>query len=277
MLIAQISDLHVTPQGSLLYNFVDSNAACARAVSHINALFPPVDLLLVSGDTANKGSTPAYAMLNRLLGDARPPVFIVPGNHDDSSLLRAASGAYHRAEGPRMDYALDDYPLRVLMLDSTLPGAVQGRLDSRQLDWIEKELRAKTRPTLLCLHHPPLPTGNAHMDQYMLQNGPELLARISGFGHLAAIACGHTHRAIFLRAGGILCFTAPSTATGILTNFEDAAGFFRPEESAFLLHSYTGERGLVSFVEPVPQGRAFPFSAVDAFSAAQNSGDDRHA
>jgi 3',5'-cyclic AMP phosphodiesterase CpdA len=276
MLIAHISDLHVMPQGSLLYNFVDSNAACARALGHINSLLPPVDLLLVSGDTVNSGSERAYAMLNRLLGDARPPVFLVPGNHDDPSMLRSAAGAYHRAEGPKMDYALNDYPLRILMLDSTLPGAVQGRLESRQLDWIEKELCSSSRPALLCMHHPPLPTGNAHMDQFSLQNGPELLARISGFGHLLAIASGHTHRAIFLRAGGVLCLTAPSTVTGILTDFEDPAGFFRPGEGSFILHSYTGERGLVSFVEPVPQGQAFPFSAVDAFSTAQNSGDDYH-
>jgi 3',5'-cyclic AMP phosphodiesterase CpdA len=273
MLIAHISDLHLVPQGRMLYDFVDANTACSRLVSHINAMPAQPDLVLVSGDTVNRGSRPAYATLRRLLKNLRSPAFVLPGNHDNPAMLRETADGFHRALAARMDYILEDFPVRILLMDSTLPDSVGGRLEPRQLDWLEKELDKERRPTLLAMHHPPLPSGNAHMDQYTLENGGEFLARIAACRHLLAVLCGHTHRAIFQRAGDLLCCTAPSTVTGIPTNFADPTGLFLPGESAFLLHSHT-ERGLISFVEPVPVAHPYPFYSVKLVS--DNAEDDTH-
>ena len=50
VLIAQISDLHITPPGALAYGRVDTAAALLRAIDTLNAMSPRPDLVVISGD-----------------------------------------------------------------------------------------------------------------------------------------------------------------------------------------------------------------------------------
>ena len=61
MLIAQLSDLHVRPEGVLYQGVVDSNAMLAAAVKHVNALPTRPDLVLLTGDLVDKGTPEEYA------------------------------------------------------------------------------------------------------------------------------------------------------------------------------------------------------------------------
>ena len=51
------------------------------------------------------------------------PVFVIPGNHDAREPLRAAFGGdgYLPADG-FLQYAIEDYPLRLVALDTLIPG-----------------------------------------------------------------------------------------------------------------------------------------------------------
>lgn len=73
MLIVQLSDPHVRPEGVLQQGVVDSNAMFAAAIAHVNALNPPPDLVLLSGDLVDEGTADEYAMLRRLLAALRAP------------------------------------------------------------------------------------------------------------------------------------------------------------------------------------------------------------
>src|SRR6476660_803500 len=87
MLIAQLSDLHVRPEGVLYQGVVDSNAMLATAIAHVNALDPGPDLVLLSGDLVDHGTSDEYAMLARLLAALKVPVLAIPGNHDERAAL----------------------------------------------------------------------------------------------------------------------------------------------------------------------------------------------
>ena len=264
MYIAHISDLHVVSDSRRLYDFVDSNSTLARAAAVINGLDTPVDLVLVSGDTTNCGTASAYRMLERLLAGFQAPVFLIPGNHDTPALLREVGGGrYHRATGRTMDYVVDDFPLRLILLDSTSPGDIHGMLEPEQFDWLERELSRDTKPVLVGIHHPPLPTGHAHMDPLRCRNGDRLVALLQRFPQVEALACGHTHRAIIQRIGMLNVFTAPGLATGIKSDFIDDRGFFIPGEHGFMLHRYTPEGGLATFVESLHDGPVHCFAHVN--------------
>ena len=77
MLIAQLSDPHVRPEGVLYQGVVDSNAMFAAAVAHVNALDSPPDLVLLTGDLVDEGRPEEYAMLRRLLGRLGVPVLFL--------------------------------------------------------------------------------------------------------------------------------------------------------------------------------------------------------
>src|SRR5262249_57956568 len=88
MLLAQISDLHVTAKGKKLFDRIDTPAYLARAVAHLNALDPRPDFVWITGDLVDQGSAAEYAHLRELLQPLRIPWALMPGHHDDLAALR---------------------------------------------------------------------------------------------------------------------------------------------------------------------------------------------
>ena len=88
--IAQISDLHIKPPGSLAYGRVDTAAALERCVAALNAFRPRPDFVVISGDLADTPTAEEYQYLKRLLAPLELPFAGIPGNHDSRELMRAA-------------------------------------------------------------------------------------------------------------------------------------------------------------------------------------------
>src|SRR4026208_1516428 len=95
--IAQISDLHIKPPGSLAYGRVDTARALERCVAALNEFDPAPDFVVISGaPAATRGAGAAapaaeeYQYLKRLLAPLKLPLAGVPGNHDSRELMRAA-------------------------------------------------------------------------------------------------------------------------------------------------------------------------------------------
>src|SRR5690606_25267441 len=105
-----------------------------------------------------------------------------------------------------------------LALDSQIPGQVPGRIDDRQMRWIETRISARPdAPTIVFVHHPPIETGIDWLDPHRIANGEELI-ELLGKGNVQRIFFGHVHMPMTLSAGSILCSSAPSTCYG----FSDA-------------------------------------------------------
>src|SRR5262249_22179824 len=162
---------------------------------------------LFTGDLTDFGGAGEYANLARLLAPLPMPFFLMPGNHDDPAALRAAfpSHAYLRQREAHVDYAIDDFELRIVALDSTVPRESGGRLDAEQLSWLDDTLGAQPRkPTVVALHHPPFWTGIGHMDAIGLANARSLEQVIARHPQVERVVSGHLHRAIVARFGGTI-------------------------------------------------------------------------
>src|SRR5664279_5676773 len=90
VLIAQISDLHIKPPGSLAYGKVDTAAALERCVLALNEFLPRPDFVVISGDLADTPTCEEYEYLKRLLEPLKLPFAGIPGNHDSQAMMRTA-------------------------------------------------------------------------------------------------------------------------------------------------------------------------------------------
>ncbi len=263
MILAQITDTHIVAPGKLfccpvqgtapdaerISRELDTALYLARAVAALNALVPRPDVAVLTGDLVDHGEPAEYDHLRQLLAPLHMPVFVIPGNHDAREALREAfrGGGYLPAEG-YLQYTIEDYPLRLVALDTLIPGRHDGELCAEQLGWLDAALAAQpARPTAILMHHPPFTTGIAYMDNYGLANAAGLAEVVGRHPQVERILCGHLHRAIDRRFAGTVAGTAPSTAHQIRLNLVSNARIsFIFEPPGYQLHLWDAESGLVT-------------------------------
>ncbi|TAK85174.1 MAG: phosphodiesterase [Betaproteobacteria bacterium] len=250
MLIAQITDTHIKANGRLAYGRVDTHAALARCVTHVNALRPAPDVVLVTGDLVDTGKAAEYGVLRTLLDRLAMPYYVIPGNHDERSALRNvfADAGYLPRDGQFLHYVIEHFPLRLIGLDSTIPEHPEGQMCSARLAWLDERLReAPERPTLLFMHHPPFVTGIEHMDVQRCGNEAGFGAVVVRHRQVMRLLCGHVHRAIQMSWHGITASIGPSHSHSVALDLRPGgASAFVLEPPAYQLHRWTPHEGLVS-------------------------------
>jgi len=252
MLLAQISDLHIKRPGELAYRRIDTAPYLARCVAALNALVPRPDAVIMTGDLVDQGAPQQYEHLKTLLAPLDIPYFLLVGNHDERGALRAAFP--ERAElhggGEFVQYALDVGPLRVIALDSLVPGASGGMLCDTRLAWLAQQLdAASAKPVVVALHHPPFACGIEHMDEMRLDPAAsdKLAALIARHPNVERVICGHVHRPMYVRFGGTIACAIPAPAHQVALDLrEDAPSMFVMEPPAYALHRYDPATGIVT-------------------------------
>lgn len=277
MLIAQITDMHVKKQGEMLSGTLDSYAALQAAVRRIAALEPRPDLLVATGDLAADGTMEEYEALRGLLSGLRIPYLLLPGNHDIRENLRAAFPDQPWEEGRFLLYAVDDWPVRFIALDSVVPGDHKGKLCPGRYRWLDEKLaEAPDKPTIVMLHHPPFATEIGHMDRMGLVDAGGLAEVVARHPQVIRILCGHAHRPIQTMFAGVPTSVAPATSFQIQLKLDQSPGIqWTKEPPAFQLHKWTPEGGLVSHTAYVEDyGHWERPKSYKAMEKASGLGDD---
>jgi 3',5'-cyclic AMP phosphodiesterase CpdA len=262
MLIAQLTDLHVRPPGLPANRVAETNVFVERAFRSLAAFTPRPDVILLTGDLTECGLDAEYANVARLIRRFLPasvPVFVIPGNHDRREKLREclAHLPHVTADPVYVQYAVEDFPVRLVMLDTVVPGAGHGELRPEQVQWLDRTLaQVPGKPTLIGMHHPPFACGIAHMDRIRLQNAAAFVEVIARHKQVERIVCGHHHRAITTKVAQAIASISPSVAHQVeMSLHPDDPGAFVFEPPAFQLHRWTAEDGIVShtvYVERFP-------------------------
>lgn len=273
MLIAHISDLHLRPQGDLAHGVADTAAGLAAAVARLAAMTPAPDAVIATGDLVDDPSAAAYAQLRRALAPLAMPVFVVPGNRDERGGLRAAfaGDGYLPANGAFLHYVVDEFPVRLIGLDTVMAGGKFGEMCWDRLDWLEARLaEAPARPTLVFMHHPPFKTGVPFMDEQPFTGADALAQVIRRHPQVERLACGHLHRPIQASFAGTLAAVAPATAFHMPLDLDAKAPLgLVLEPTAGLLHVWTPAAGVVTHALPlVAHPGPFPFRRRPAAPAA---------
>jgi Icc protein len=219
MLIAQITDIHLGFEPGNPDEFNRQRLDCA--LRSLRKMEPRPDLLLATGDLADAGDDlESYARLKLAVADLPFPVYFALGNHDGRDAFRATFPDAPMPDGFHQ-YAIEDFPLRILVLDTLEEGRHGGNFCETRAGWLSERLaEAPERPTLIVLHHPPIESGLSWMTE-----NPEaewvkrLEAIVAAKGNIVAVIAGHLHRPVVTRWAGTVLAICPSTAPQVALDF----------------------------------------------------------
>ncbi|NYE20824.1 phosphodiesterase [Microbacterium immunditiarum] len=194
--IVHLSDTHLLAGNPPLGGRYDTAANLARTLEAVEALGIRPDAIVFTGDLTDLGEPEAYRVLRAavepLAARLASPVIWVAGNHDERPALRRDLLDLEPTEEPVVG-AWDLGGLRLVALDTSVPGWHHGDLDDGQLSWLRSVLSTRAPlGTILALHHPPLPSHLPLFDILELRDQGRLAAAIAG-SDVRGILGGHLH------------------------------------------------------------------------------------
>lgn len=251
--IVHLSDTHLLAGNAPLGGRFDTAANLTAALAAVERTGIRPDALVFTGDLTDLGEPAGYTLLREAVEPFAErlgaPVVWVAGNHDERPALREGLlGGTPTQEPVTGVWDLDG--LRLVALDSSVPGWHHGDLDEAQLAWLGDVL-AEPAPlgTILALHHPPLPSHLPLFDILELRHQDALAELIAGTD-VRAILAGHLHYSMSGTFAGVpvsvaaaTCYTMNLQRPAVAVNGMDAG------QSFHLVHVY--DDTITSTVVPV--------------------------
>ena len=212
--LVHISDTHLLGQGRPLYGKVPVEERLADAMRRLEAGPVRPDALVFTGDLADLGEPDAYRRLRAIVEPAAErmgaELIWVMGNHDERAPYASLLFDEPETDAPQ-DRVHDIRGLRIISLDTTVPGYHHGELTAAQLEWLAGVL-ADPSPhgTVLAVHHPPVPTPLEVMAVLELHDQPALAEVLHGTD-VRMILGGHLHYSTHSVFAGIPVSVAAAT------------------------------------------------------------------
>lgn len=265
--LLHLSDTHLRAGSSRIWDAVSGSEHLARALQVIEASGVAPDAIIVTGDLVDLGERAAYADLRAMVEPfaARlgAPVVWVMGNHDDRAAFRAELWDDHSADLRPIDRVDEFDGLRIVTLDTSVPGHHHGELSDGQLAWLA-EVLATPAPlgTILAMHHPPVPSVLALAATVELRDQKRLADVLRGTD-VRAIIAGHLHYSTFATFAGVPVSVASSTCYA--QDLTVPVGGTRPQDGAQsynLVHVF--DDTVVHSVVPVDAPRVMEYTDPDA-------------
>ncbi len=213
-LLVQFSDVHLTTDGTLSPGVRPRDNLVAGLALLAEAGISP-DVLVLTGDLADTGDPACYEDLAGILdaeASARDAAVVcLPGNHDARDAFRHHLLRQDGAAAP-INQVHWCRGLRVVALDSTVPGEDFGALDDETLDFLRATLATPAPDgTVLALHHPPITTPIEPMARVRLRQ-PERLADAIAGSDVRLVLCGHNHHEALGTLGAVPVWVSPASA-----------------------------------------------------------------
>lgn len=281
--IIHVSDPHFLAGGSRLGGRYDVESNFARTLDAIRNVHPHPAAIVITGDLADLGEPDAYRRLRTAVepvaSELGAPVVWVAGNHDERPALREGLLDQEPSQDP-ITGVWDLDGLRLIALDTSVPGWHHGDLDDGQLAWLADVLREPApHGTLLAMHHPPLPSHVPLFDILELRHQDELAEVIRG-SDVRGILAGHLHYSAHGTFAGVpvsvssaTCYTMNVARPAADVNGMDAAQAFqivhvRPDTITHTVvpvtDAPTGDHFSQAWLERM--GRLSPEERLEAFS-----------
>ncbi len=265
--IAHLSDVHLLAGGALQYGVIDTEAGLALALERLRHVHPAPQVLIFTGDLADRAEPAAYARLREMVepvaAELAAQLVWVMGNHDDRS--EYAAGLFDEAGDTTQDRVYDVAGLRVIALDTSVPGYHHGDLTPAQLEWLRDQLATPAaHGTILAMHHPPIPVPMLRAAEIIeLLDQHELAAVIEG-SDVRSIVGGHFHFSTYSTFAGVpVSVAAASCYTSDPAPVERFVSGVDGHQSITMMHVYADR--IVHTIVPltvVPEVSGYPSDVV---------------
>lgn len=205
--LLQFTDCHVSGDEAGRVRGMDTLASLRSCLDHARRHHAPVDAILLTGDLVQDDPR-GYLRIAPLFARTRVPVHCLPGNHD---LPVEMAELLSRAPFT-MDPVVRCDEWTLVLLDSSVPGAGHGELGTESIAFLDDVLaRYSDTHALVVLHHHPLPTGSAWLDDLMLRDPDTLLATLARHDNVRGLLWGHVHQALDSLRDGVAYMATPAT------------------------------------------------------------------
>lgn len=213
--IAHISDTHFLAQGAPLFGKVTTETNLRRALEQLQNSGIKPEALVFTGDLADLGEPDAYKRLRAIVEPVAQSlgaeVIWVMGNHDERLQYSAQLFDIEATAAPQ-DRVYDLNGLRIIALDTSVPGYHHGELEDSQLEWLAGILSTPAlHGTLLALHHPPIPEPLLWPMAMLELSDQDRLAAVVEGTDVIGILGGHLHYSTHSTFAGIPVSVAAAT------------------------------------------------------------------
>ena len=232
--ILQITDCHLGSQPGESLLGLNTDQSLADVLRLLKQQESP-DLILSTGDISNDAGPKSYQRFIDIVRQYFPdtPLAWLPGNHDDPMNMDQVSElpieAHYIAAG-----------WNLILLDSRIPMEEGGEINDEEMARFAKELDEHSHmPTMVFLHHQPVPVGSVWIDQYVLANADKFFQLTDQYDNIKAICWGHIHQEFSQMRKGVELMATPSTCVQ-----------FAPKEDEFKVdYSMPGYRRIELFCD----------------------------
>lgn len=242
MRIVQLSDFHLRGDGKLSFQKADTILALNQTIEYFNKMRKSdlPEFFVITGDLADGGTKEGYELIFKNLEKLPCPYFILPGNHDKREFFLnyfKKSAPVEKVIEPFICYTINNYPIQIIVVDTSKPNCHFGGLEDRVANWLEKKIEEyPEKPTLVFTHHPPFVSGLSAMDEGF--ENADRFAEILNKHKNVRLCCGHMHTGIFTIWKNIPCVTCPPVAMLMEIDFRTKEGLDVTEEEK--LNNYKG-------------------------------------
>ena len=212
--VAHVSDTHLLAANARQYGVVDPEAGLRLALDRLTRVDPVPQALVFTGDLADRAEPAAYARLRELVEPVAESLGAITvwvmGNHDERQPF--AQSLFAEDGDAAQDRVHDVDGLRVVALDTTVPGYHHGDLTEDQLAWLADVLATPApHGTLLAMHHPPLPIPMMPAAEIIELADQHLLAEVVSGTDVRGILGGHFHYSTYSTFAGVPVSVAAAT------------------------------------------------------------------
>ena len=217
--IVQISDTHLFGDKHRKINGSNSYQNLKSVINHVTSLDKKPELIVVSGDLSQDCTFESYQHLANLLNKCGIKYCFFPGNHDDVDVLKKVFDV--NWEKDKVDYSFDINGWSINIIDTSVYPEVLGELSDVQLNNLEKNLKQnKNKPTIIFMHHHPLPVSSKWLDNYILKDAEKFNNIVKSNSQVKAVLFGHIHQVFERNLNGIFYGSAPASCYQVLPKTE---------------------------------------------------------
>lgn len=216
--LLQVTDCHLGAEAGESLLGMDTDDSFHEVMSLLQQRERQIDLLVASGDIANKGQENSYhRFLDLIKNYVQAPMAWLAGNHDLPSLMQAIE------PGKIQGGVVEAGAWQIILLDSSVLGSEGGSLSESELQRLEQLLVSSDKHNMIFVHHQPVPVGSAWVDTYVIDNADAFFAVLDRFEHVKAVVFGHVHQDFESERNGVKLFATPSTCIQFKPLQEDFA------------------------------------------------------
>ena len=212
--VVQVTDTHLFEDKRERLKGVPTYQSLQAVLSDTANRFPHADAYLLTGDLSQDGSSESYLHLKGLIENLNKPCFVIPGNHDNLSIMKAcliSNRVYIK------DY-IDLGSWRIILVNTQVMNEEYGLISDQELQKLKNNILDRIHNYLVCIHHPPINL-ECFIDETRLRNESAFFDALEAVSGQLVVVWGHAHQEYTERRNNLLLLGTPSTCVQFKPKF----------------------------------------------------------